>query len=303
MRTKQVSHTALRNAVLRAVESRRNKTERLFEDPFARGFLNSRYRAALDLLLMPRIGTAILAKREHQHPGMIGNFLCRTRYIDDVLRAALETSLDQVVILGAGFDTRPYRISCVDQTRVYEVDHPATQKWKIKRVKQMFGTLPSHVTFVDIDFNRMALEDVMAKTSFCAGAKTLFLWEGVTQYINAKASDATFRYLSHVASAKSQIIFTYINREIIEATANFKDNFTLMAHHERLGEPWIFGINPSEILSYLSERGFRLIEQVEASEYRKRYLLPLSRQMNIFEGEFTALIQVDICRRMIRTHP
>jgi methyltransferase (TIGR00027 family) len=291
-KTKRVSQTALRNAVLRAYESCQDKNGRLFDDPFARKFLDFRYRLALNLLLMPKIGSVILAKRERLHPGMIGNFLCRTRFIDDLLKVVLEKSFDQVVILGAGFDTRPYRISGMDKTRVYEVDHPATQRLKIKRVKQIYGKLPSHVTFISIDFDRMTLEDAMARTSFSAEAKTVFIWEGVTQYITAEANDATFRYLSHVAAPESRIIFTYIDRRIIEETTNNKSIANLKAHHNRLGEPWIFGIDPDGISFYLSERRFELIEQVGASEYRSRYLKPLSRQMNIFEGEFTALVKV-----------
>lgn len=286
MRTKQVSQTGLRNAVLRAVESHREKEERLFEDHFASGFLNFKYKAALKLLLLPKIGSAILSRRERKHPGMIGNFLCRTRYIDDLVKAALDTKLEQVVILGAGFDTRPYRITGIEQVRVYELDHPVTQKWKIKRVKRIFGSIPSHVTFVAIDFERMALEDVMTKTSFNAGSKTIFIWEGVSQYIEAKASDATLRYLSSVATPQSQIIFTYINSRILE------ENMAIIAHHEKLGEPWIFGIDPDKITNYLSARGIQLINQVDASEYKKRYLYPLERQMNIFEGEFTALLRI-----------
>ena len=292
MKKKPISQTALRNAVLRAVESRRIGSERLFEDPFARGLLDWRYRVFLDLILIPKIGTKLLTSREHRYPGMIGNFLCRTRYIDDLVSEALKDNLDQIMILGAGFDTRPYRLPRIDQTSVFEVDHPTTQAWKMKRVKRLFRNIPAHVTFVAVDFDMQKLDEVIKKTGFDPEAKTLIIWEGVSQYITAEAVDATFRYLLSVATPESRIIFTYINRGIIEGKVNFEGYLPLLVHHERLGEPWIFGIDPDNISSYLSERGFRLLTQAGASEYRKRYLLRLKRKMNIFSGEYTALIKI-----------
>lgn len=292
MLTQRISRTALRNAVLRALESQRPRKECLFEDPFARGFLNFRYRAVLKLLLFPRVGKTVLVKRELKYPGMIGNFLCRTRYIDDVLSNALEKGVDQVVFLGAGFDSRPYRLPKIDRTRVFEVDHPALQSLKIERLARMLSKLPEHVTFVPIDFDRQSIEEMMTKVNFNPEKKTFFIWEGVTQYISAEAVDAIFLYVSRVASPESSLLFTYINRGIIEGNVSVEHSKALMAHHERLGEPWIYGIDPAEISLYLSERGFIFVEQVGASEYRERYLRPLNRQMNIFDGECVALAQI-----------
>jgi methyltransferase (TIGR00027 family) len=128
----------------------------------------------------------------------------------------------------------------------------------------------------------------LAEAGFRTGTKTFFIWEGVTQYITSEAVDATFQYLSR-AAAGSKIVFTYIDRGIIEGSVRPPGTEEIISETQRCGEPWIFGIDPSELPQYLAARGFTLIEDVGASEYRVRYLEPLGRKMNIFEGERTVL--------------
>ena len=285
MKPGSVSQTALGVAIARALESYRPQNERLFDDPLARGFVN---RGILALLRLPIIGCALLAMRERQFPGIMGHLLCRTRFIDDALRDALAKGIDQVVILGAGFDTRPYRIRGLDAISVFEVDHPATQALKQDRLKRMLGALPPHVTFVPVDFNRQQLDEEMAAAGFRTGARTFLIWEGVTQYITAEAADATLRYVSHAASTGSEIIFTYIHRGIIDGSVTVAGGRRLLARLERVGEPWIFGIDPAELGQYLAARDLRLVQDVGAAEYRASYLEPLGRRMNLFEGERVA---------------
>jgi methyltransferase (TIGR00027 family) len=285
MKPDSVSQTAQGTAAGRAIESRRSSKDRFFEDPFAREFLPFGYRAIVDLLCLPRIGAALLSMRERQLPGIMGTLLCRTRYIDDVLVEAISKGIDQVVILGAGFDSRAYRIPDIDQTHVIEVDHPFTQEWKKGRLKHMLGKLPSHVTFVPIDFDRQYLDNTLQKTGFRTGAETFFIWEGVTQYITPEAADATFRYIADSTGPGSEIVFTYIDSRIIDGSLCLKGSESLMANLQRQGEPWIFGIDPDGLNAYLAARNFELVEEVGVPEYRERYLEPLGRQMNIFEGE------------------
>ncbi len=284
-----VSRTAQGAAAVRALESYRPKEDRLFEDRLARGFVGL---GILGLLRSPGIGAGILRMRERQFPGARGGLLCRTRFIDDLVTDALAESFDQVVILGAGADTRAYRVPGIERTRVLEVDHPGTQRWKKVRLMRMLGRLPAHVVFVPIDFDRQELDAAMATADFRDGARTFFIWEGVTQYITAEAVDATFRYISHASAAGSRIVFTYIHRGIIDGSAIFEGVQKLMSKLQRLGEPWIFGLEPTELAQYLAERGLEVVEHVGASDYRERYLNPLGRHMNIFEGERAVLAQV-----------
>jgi len=289
MKPDSASKSGLAVAAVRAIESYRPEKERLFEDRFARRFLPPVWRGIIELLRLPGLGSAVLAMRERQFPGVMGNLFCRTRFIDDALRDALGKGLDQVVILGAGFDSRAYRIPGMEQTSVFEVDHPAPQAEKQARLKRMLGTLPSHVTFVPIDFDRQQLEDVMAAAAFRTGARTFFIWEGVTQYITAEAVDATFRYVSRAAATGSEIVFTYIRRGIVDGSARSAADQKLVSVLQRVGMPWVFGLDPTELAQYLAERGLKLIKDVGASDYQARYLDPIGRKMNVFEGERIAL--------------
>jgi methyltransferase (TIGR00027 family) len=276
-------------AALRAIESYRHKKDRLFEDRLARGFLKPFWRGIVELMRLPLIGTALLAIRERQVPGTIGGIICRTRYIDDALNDALTEHLDQVVILGAGFDTRAYRIPGIDETRVFEVDHPTTQAWKQTCLNRMFGTFPPHVVFVPIDFDQQDLAVEMEAAGFRTGAQTFYIWEGVTQYITAEAVDATVRYVA-TAAPGSRIVFTYIQHGVIDGRLEGAQQWVPMTR--RYGTPWIFGLDPEELAQYLSARGLDLVEQVGASEYQERYLNPLGRHIAVFNIEKTALAQV-----------
>jgi len=289
MKPDSASKSGLAAAAVRAIESYRPRKERLFDDRFACRFLPPVWRGIIELLRLPGLGSAVLAMRERQFPGVMGNLFCRTRFIDDALRDALGKGLDQVVILGAGFDSRAYRIPGIEQTSVFEVDHPAPQAQKQARLKRMLGMLPSHVTFVPIDFDRQELEEAMAAAAFRTGARTFFIWEGVTQYITAEAVDATFRYVSRSAVTGSEIVFTYIRRGIVDGSARSAADQRLVSAVQRVGMPWVFGLDPTELAQYLAERGLKLIKDVGASDYQARYLDPIGRKMNVFEGERIAL--------------
>jgi methyltransferase (TIGR00027 family) len=265
------------------------QSERLFEDRLAHGLLPTFLKVMVKLLTLPGIGPTLLAQRERRFPGIMGNLLCRTRFIDDTLRDALREGLDQVVILGAGLDTRAYRIPGIDEARVFEVDHPATQAWKCRRLERVLGELPSHVTFVPIDFDRQRLVEVMKDADFRADARTFLVWEGVTQYISPEAVDATLRYVSRSTRSGTSIVFTYIDRRVVEGSSRSEVGKKLMRNLERQGEPWIFGIVPAELEQYLAERDLDFVENVGALEYRRRYLDPVGRKMNLFEGELIAV--------------
>lgn len=291
MEPNTVSKTALGSAAGRAIESRRRENDRLFVDRFAMRFLPLKYRAIVHLLELPVLGTALLAFRERQIPGIMGNLICRTRFIDDTFRDGLGGDCEQVAILGAGFDSRAYRIPGADRARVFEFDHPATQSWKRDRLDRMGFGPPSHVTFVPVDFERQDLGELMVGAGFRGGAYTLVVWEGVTQYIEASAVDATLEHLRCAIAPGSRVVFTYIHRGLIDGSAEIEGTHKLLAELKRQGEPWVFGIHPAELSRYLAGRGFRLLEDVGAAEYRARYLAPIGRVMDVFDGERVAVAE------------
>ena len=222
----------------------------------------------------------------------------RTRYIDDALADALRRGVEQVVILGAGFDSRAYRIPGIDRIRVFEVDHPLTQAEKKRAVARRLGRLPRHVEFVPIDFSTQTLDAMLPAAGFRAGARTFFICEGVTHYLAAWDVDTLLRYVAWSADAGSEMVFTYIHRTILGGAATFAGAGKTLATVRRSGEPYTFGFDPAELPQYLAARDLELIEDVGASGYRERYLDPLGRGREpLSEFQRAALVRVTGTKR------
>jgi methyltransferase (TIGR00027 family) len=273
-----VSRTALAVTLWRARESSRSVSSRLFVDDLARGFLDQRFRWALRISRLPWVGGLVPWSIIDGHwVGSRGTVAVRTRYIDDAVSAALENGVEQVVILGAGFDSRAYRIPGIARTRVFEVDHPATQAEKKRMVARRLGALPPHVVFVPIDFSTHTLDAVMPAAGFRSSARTFFICEGVTHYLSAPDVDTLFRYVAASAPAGSEMVFTYIHRTVLDGTAAFAGADKTLAIVRRSGEPYTFGFDPAELPRYLAARRLGLVEDVGAAEHRERYLDPIGR--------------------------
>ena len=104
----------------------------------------------------------------------------RTHFIDARLKTAVGEGIGQLVILGAGFDTRPYRFSeMLKDVRVFEVDHPDTQQVKIRRVREAIGEPPTNVAYVAVDLRTAELGEALTRAGYEEDRKTFFIWEEV----------------------------------------------------------------------------------------------------------------------------
>ena len=132
---------------------------------------------------------------EKSAPGIWGGLLCRKRYIDEKL---IESAgqIGAVVNLGAGFDTRAYRLPALADMPVWEVDQPQNIEPKRVRLRKLFGEVPPHVTLVPIDFDSDELGAVLASHGYAADKRTFFIWEAVTQYLTENGIRATFDFLA-----------------------------------------------------------------------------------------------------------
>jgi methyltransferase (TIGR00027 family) len=287
------SFAGVGTSATRVVEMYYPQEKRLFDDPLAYRLLPFGWRVILRLAYLPGLRGLVLSLRERRMPGSLGGILCRTRYIDDVLKRSLAGGLDQLVILGAGFDSRPYRIAGVDQIRVFELDLPGTRKLKQTRLEKVLGAVPENVTLIGMDFDRQNVAEVLQSAGFQKGRRTLFIWEGVTQYITAGAVSDTLTFVSSGSGVGSAIIFTYVRRSLIDGTDRPDWMGPFLSFAEKIGSPFVFGLEQTELAQYLSDRGLRLIEDVGAAEYQDRYLKPLGRELNVFDGERAAFARVE----------
>lgn len=292
MKQDDSSRTAEFMALFRALETQHRSQHRLVHDPLARGFVGLPLKMVVQLSRLPLLGALIPRFIDHRWPGARTSAVARTRLIDDALTAALRDGVDQVVILGAGLDSRAYRLPALARTRVFEVDHPATQATKRTRLNQLLGSLPPHVVLVGVDFNRDDLGQSLARAGLDPAARSFAIWEGVTNYLTAAAVDGTLRWVAGNTAPGSRILFTYIHRGVLDGSGGFDGTRHLMATVQRAGEPWTFGFDPAELPAYLAARGLALLEDVGAADYRARFMGAAAARMKGYEFYRAALAEV-----------
>ncbi|MCD4784568.1 MAG: SAM-dependent methyltransferase [Candidatus Eremiobacteraeota bacterium] len=287
----KVNQTATGAAAMRMMELFSPKDLRLFEDHLARDLLDQPLKFIMDLMRFKSIREWCIKMREKRVPGVLGGIICRTRYIDDALQSAIKSGMENIVILGAGLDSRPYRIPGINKTKVFEVDTPSVLDYKKQRIEKILGSLPSHVTYVPINFNNQTLDETLEPKGLDISRPTFFIWEGVTQYITAEAIDSTLKYISKT-SPGSRAVFTYIIKSVIEGTSNLEGANVLTRMINKTKNPWIYGIEPTKTAEFLQKYNLSLIEDIGASYYQKKYLKPIGRDLNVFEIERIALAEV-----------
>ena len=291
MREGRASRTAEQNALFRALESSLPEGRRLFEDPLARAFLTWPLSLVAPLAAVPGLRRFAPWYIDRHWPGVRSSVVARTRLIDDAITASLREQTEQLVILGAGFDSRAYRLPGLRGIAVFEVDHPDTQAAKRRVLERALPAPPEHVRFVGCDFGQGRLESAMAAAGYDPSARSFLLWEGVTNYLTEAAVDATLRWCSR-ASAGSLLLFTYVHRDVLTRPGQFVGTRRLFAALDRAGEKFTWGIGPERLPAFLAERGLSLESDVGAAEYRERYFGDAARKMRGHEFYRIALARV-----------
>jgi methyltransferase (TIGR00027 family) len=267
--------TALETTAYRAIGAKHPDPAIRNDDYLAERFLGAEERA----ILKAEGSQAVLAALELDSdaawkslgPGMgfATAVHARTRYIDEMFKESLAAGATQVVILGAGLDSRAYRFApMLRGARVFEVDFPPTQEYKKKRVREVLNALPAHVTYVPIDFTKEDLATVLRQAGYDTTRKTAFVWEGVTFYIPEAAVNGTLRFVASNSAPGSRIVFDYFLASALRTPGIAALNKRLTA----LGEPFIFGIPDDNRDQFISRQGLRMIADVGTNELRRRYL-------------------------------
>ena len=267
MKRETGSYTAQYVAAYRAAESRRPEGARVCFDPYAMDFLDPWLKAMVRSRLLTRLA---LWSFRWRFPGTdtFSSVVARVRYIDEYLSARVDEGIEQLVLLGAGFDTRVHRFGRLrTRTKVFEVDHPSTQQAKTARVIERFGALPPNVVYVAVDFDAEDLGEKLIHNGYRTDAKTVFIWEGVTMYLSPEAIDKTLTFVERCSAEGSSLIFDYVFHSFIAGTYDDgrlrqKVVRKALAYFERLGEPMTFGLPPEDVESYLAGKGFDRIHNV-----------------------------------------
>ncbi len=239
-------------------------------DPLALPILGEEQRAALEASVRRRFPPS-----PQQHPvarALRAFLVARARYTEETLAEAAAAGVRQYVVLGAGLDTFAYR-NRLPGVRVFEVDHPATQGWKLDRLAEAGIHVPdgpAGVVFVPVDFHHDRLDEQLATADFHPDEPAVFGWLGVTMYVAAESVWEVLRYaLSRPAG--SAIVFDYA------LTPTHMTPFERIAHQRladrvaRAGEPWITGFEPEALTQDLAAAGATRIVDLDGPALNARY--------------------------------
>jgi len=264
-------------AVQRGLESLRPARSRLFCDPSSSRFVSTRWRIILAASHIPGVRRLVEAVYDQVGgPGPRASAIARTRLIDDLLLRE-SASAAQLVILGAGFDSRPYRLSPLKHVSVFEVDQPSTQEVK----REALRATPTHpnVHFVPVDFEHEDLAVALEAAQYDHLGPSMFLWEGVTNYLTPSAVDTTLHAVRSLASENDLLVFTYVDRAVIDGdVVAFPEARRWIEGVKRRGEPWTFGLSPGEVPNFLANRGFTLEQDVSTAVAGEQYFKALGRR-------------------------
>jgi methyltransferase (TIGR00027 family) len=244
---------------------------RLVDDPYGLRFS----QAVGPLLQVPAVAAGARATAPLWMQGYVRRFALymqlRTRVIDDDVEDFVRSGGKQIVLLGAGFDARAWRLAGLSSATVFEVDHPATQQ--TKRARMAGEATRGKVVFVPWDFEHESIRDLPARLiaeGQDPAIPTMTVLEGVVMYLSGPALDATFAAIAAYSAPGSPLSVTYLKSELMQRYAPLQRARRAVVRW--VGEPFRTGFEPARFESWLSARDFRLERDESAGEAARRLL-------------------------------
>lgn len=261
------SRTALKVAMRRAAHQLLDNPK-VFEDPLALSVIGPEAAAEV------ATGSGSLASSQ-----LRAFMAVRSRYAEDQLHHAAETGVRQYVVLGAGLDTFAYR-NPYQHLRVFEVDSPATQEWKLHRLQRAGIAVPDSLTFVPLDFEKQTLLDGLTQAGFHPASSSFFSWLGVVPYLNPHTVIETLKLIASMSSGNG-VVFDYA---VPRSSLNWMGRLALDALAARVkaaGEPFQSFFEPQQLAGELRACGFRYLEDLGPDEINARYFTARSDGLRI----------------------
>ncbi len=252
----------------RAAELRRS--DRILEDPWSERFLGP---AAAALLYAPVARPLI-----HGFRGLGNTIALRHRFIDDEVERSIRSGVTDVLLLGAGYDTRPWRFADrIGLGRFWEVDHPATAAAKVARARKM---PTAQVVRLSCDFESQRLADVLRDGGFPFGSRVMVVWEGVTMYLSRPAVVETLDTLHHIVGRGSNLV-----ADFWQAPSNRIQRLHA-AVLGAIGEPLTFPLAPTELSALVEPLGWGVEKKVTASDLADQY----ARERHVYPSSWLAVL-------------
>jgi len=199
--------------------------------------------------------------------------IARTTFFDRIVEQALKENIEQLVLLGAGYDSRPYRFgNFIQDTKIFELDAKPTQQHKKEYLHRAKISISEQISFVPINFETDNLRETLTEAGFSQGNKTLFIWEGVTYYLSREAVDNMLAFVRSNSPSGSSMSFDYAS---LSDEALNEDGAKELRKHMQFrysNEPTKFGIRSGKIEAFLAKRGFEVREHLTAADMNEKYL-------------------------------
>lgn len=271
--SRAAAETGIGPTALVAVEQYYPAGERVITDDLASKMLPLGSKIFVRMMKPRWVREWIIGLSEKSQPGIWGGLLCRKRYINEKLVDAAR-SMEAVVNLGAGFDTRDFRLPSV--VPVWEVDQPVNIKSKEVRLRKALGTIPANVNLVSVDFDHEDPAVVLASRGYSPDLRTFYVMEAVTQYLTEGGLRETFAFLSK-SKRGSRLVFTYVRKDFLDG----REMYGWESGYKRFVKSgiWLSAMNPDEVPRFLDRYGWKLIEDKGYDELAEEYLNPFGRRM------------------------
>jgi methyltransferase (TIGR00027 family) len=257
------SRTAMRVAMRRAAHRMFDAPPYVLDDPVAEPIIGAEAAARMTASPSKQRGRIALSARAFM--------IARSRFAEDALGRAAARGVGQYVILGAGLDTFAYRNPYPDGSlRVFEVDHPATQAWKRRKLAAASIAVPASAAYVPVDFERESLADRLTGAGFDAARPAFFSWLGVTMYLTEPAFASTLALIARSA-AGGGVAFDYA---VSKSSLGWIDRIVLGLLSRRVasaGEPFRTFFEAAALAARLAQSGFRAIEDLDREGINARY--------------------------------
>jgi methyltransferase (TIGR00027 family) len=205
-----------------------------------------------------------------RRPGLRAFVAVRSRFAEDGLAEAHGRGVGQYVLLGAGLDTSAYR-SGRPELEVFEVDHPATQEWKRRRLAEAGIAIPDTVAFAPVDFERQSIASGLAAAGFDRARPAFVAWLGVTPYLTPEAVLETLRFAAGLWCG-SELVFDYVSSAPEDGATQRLALQALTARVAALGEPFRSTFQPEALMADLARLGFAAVEDFGPEALNLRYL-------------------------------
>ncbi len=261
--------SAVAVAALRAASALSHDTAVRNPDYLARHFISLKFRL---LLSLPHAALRELV--EKMVPGGYCYFLARAKFFDEKLISAIEDGIEQVVILGAGFDTRAHRFKCeLGNRRIFELDLAKMQRYKKEKLAAINTPQNKNVEYAIANFLNNTLHDVLSTTNFDPARSTIFLIEGLSYYLPPEIFRSIVAYSQDYCSSKNQLVFDYSTKAFVQGDTSTYGSENMAKWLKKNNEPFLFGLEPMHAKRWLNDNGFVLKEQLSCNDIVEQYLI------------------------------